>query len=107
MLVKNSRQIKSKAGNIIPVGSLVEVTPGKHGYKAVVAFQDFTINIPMIKLGLYFPGFLSPTKIQREIERCAKNFDISVCKSMTGETVELDGHDSKGFPSILIAGGYL
>ena len=107
MLVKNTRQIRSKAGNIIPAGSSVEVTTGKYEYKAVAAFKGFKIAIRMTRLNFYFPGFLSEMKIKKEVERLAKNPDASTCKSMTGEMVELDGHDSKGFPSVLIAGGYL
>ncbi len=38
-------------------------------------------------------------------EAIAEAMMDSVCESMTGERVEPDGYDSKGFPSILMAVG--
>lgn len=99
------RKLRSKNGNEISAGVKVNVTSNESGTKAIVAHRDFKINVPMIRIGKYLRGFLTITEVSTAYHKAEHNPEI--VKSMTGERVEPDGWDSKGFPSVLLAGGYV
>lgn len=60
----------------------------------------------MPAIGRYCNGFISMDQYKNKI-RAYDRKGGEIVSSMTGERVEPDGYDSKGFPSVLIAGGYV
>lgn len=60
------------------------------------------IKIRSVVLHKYFNGFVNPSE-----ELGDPDFDACIVSSLTGEDVEPDGWDEKGFPSILLALGMM
>lgn len=101
MIYQAKKELKFKSGLVIPVGGHAEVKPveGKPWLASITYGIQFTM-VRSLKLWKYFKGFKKP----------AANFGIyndSAVPSLTGEMVEPDGYDSKGWPSMLVAGGFI
>lgn len=96
-------ELKLKSGNSYPVGYVFQVTvPEDQPTIALLndGFQE--VKIRSISLHKYFLGFKKPTP-----KMLMGEFDSAICPSLTGERIEPDGWDSKGFPSMLLALGYI
>jgi len=96
---------KLKNGTEIPEGTECVVHPHTTSdrYISVVAYLDDgpqDVRFPAYAAGFYFDGFVPVTN--NVIEQAC--MDVT-CQSLLGEEVEPDGHDSHGFPSILLAAG--
>ena len=94
----------TKNGTRFSKGDLVEVTPPDEmkPWKTKITFNGCNLTINTLRLGRYFKGF--DTFCPEDFEEAAMD---CVAPSMTGERVEPDGWDSKGFPSILLAAGLI
>lgn len=94
------KDIKLKSGITLPKGLLVEITPSDNHRVAHVHIQNIdggvTYNIRYTSL------FKAPsTKILEKWE------DQGFSKTVTGKKTEPDGTDIDGFPSWLLALGYI
>lgn len=99
------KDLKLKSGEIFPKGSPYFIKVDSN--KPVLAYLTDPISgrmimIRSINLHKYFAGFVSPLA-----EMMDPDFDDCIVPSLTGENVEPDGWDEKGFPSILLAIGYI
>ena len=96
--------LKTSKGKSYPVGTKFFVFPGKSPMRAIATDEsDYKVGITMLKLHKYFGDpFVKVT--MKDLERASMD---SVVDSMTGESVEPDGHDAYGFPSILLAAGLI
>ena len=96
--------ITLKSGRVFPAGQNFNVLPSEDrpDFVAVCypASGDSEFRIPYSKLPKYFNDF--PPITEQEIEDAIMDF---CCPSISGESVEPDGHDSHGFPSWLLALG--
>jgi hypothetical protein len=95
------KEIKKKSGEVIPAGTSLHVYVEREN--PMVAWAEnasFKVRLPSASLQKYFDEF--DEFGMDELEEAM--FD-GICPSLTGESIEPDGWDSEGFPSILIASG--
>ncbi len=110
MRSKTIALINLKSGYSVPLGTECDVTVPNRSEpmiaKVDVLAEDGSIDksflIPSALLWKRFYGFQEFT--QDDLQDTL--FD-STCVSLTGDTVEPDGWDSEGFPSILLACGLM
>ncbi len=105
----SKKELKTKDGRVYPKGTSFEIKMIDVPYKDVFAVADpmngdKPVTMRAMKLGRYFRGF-HEYNINTMIEN--EEMDSCVCPSLTGKQVEPDGHDEYGFPSVLLAAGYL
>jgi len=95
---------QTKSGILFKKGDPVEVIPPDElkPWLSFAVFDGCKLAINTLKLGKYFDGF--DTFCDQDFEEAAMD---CVSPSVTGETVEPDGWDSQGFPSILLAAGLI
>lgn len=93
-----------KSGVKYPKGMMfgIKVEESKPTVAILFAKEGTEIKIRSISLHKYFKGFVKPAT-----ELADPDFDSCIVPSLTGENVEPDGWDEKGFPSILLALGYI
>ncbi len=106
MRAEVEKEIKFKDGSSFPVGSDVLISINEH--RPVAATIELINSgtqriVRSANLQRYFP-YHFPAFINADIEDAMAD---DVCVSLTGEIVEPDGWDSKGFPSILLAVGLM
>ena len=94
----------TKNGIRFSKGDPVEVIPPAElkPWLSFAIFANCKLAINTLKLGLYFEGF--NLFCAEDFEEAAMN---CISPSVTGDTVEPDGWDSQGFPSILLAAGLI
>ena len=101
MKSKLIREFKSKNGQVFPKNFEFEImVPKELPVRAILQKGSFHAHMQSKNLHLYFEGFQEYSE-----EDIATAMMDGRCFSLTGEDVEPDGWDSKGFPSILLAEG--
>lgn len=99
------REMRTKSGVVIKAGEVVDVV--KHPeYDSLVrsTTEDGRhISISAMNVGTKLTGFKKMPS-DRTLEKWVTD---SVCRSITGQKVEPDGYDSKGFPSWLLVMGLM
>lgn len=103
MRATNKIPVKTKSGSIYPAGTSFDIQ--MVGPVAVaIPSQGQAVRVRPLLLHKYFNGFIkvNPDKIAQKYEN-----DASVVRSLTGARVEPDGCDEHGFPSVLVACGYV
>jgi hypothetical protein len=99
---KIKKELKTKTGVVYPVGSYASVTFPGDGIICLLHLSDGSrMKMYACNLHKYLEGFDS-TPDDDTLERWG--FD-GVCESVTGYTVEPDGHSEDGAPSWLLALG--
>lgn len=93
-----------KDGTVFEKGTSFEISIKQEKPSvAVLSSSSFReVQIKSSSLHKYFPGFVVPG-----IEFTDPDFDSCIVPSLTGEMVEPDGWDEKGFPSILLSLGMI
>lgn len=109
MKTTSKKELKTKDGRVYAKGTSFDVNMIDVPYKDCFATAnpmngDKPITMRAIKLGKYFDKFIQ-VDIGKMIEE--EEMDSCVCPSLTGKRVEPDGHDEYGFPSVLLAAGYI
>lgn len=100
--------LKTKQGTSFAAGTSFDVRmiPGSDtlALAAPVGVDGKPIRVWAKALYKYFHGFIkiNVTKVMSE-----EYYERGSVKSLTGADVEPDGYDSYGFPSILVAAGYI
>lgn len=101
MRAKVKKSIIFKDGYLFPEGTDVIVSV-EQDRPSVAILEEIATGIKKrvhsLNLHRYFNEFISCS--MDEIEEAVTDGD---CQSLTGESVEPDGWDSEGFPSILLA----
>jgi len=94
----------TKNGISFKKGDPVEVIPPAElkPWLSFAVFANCKLAINTLKLGLYFDGF--DTFCDEDFAEAVMD---CISPSVTGETVEPDGWDCYGFPSILLAAGMI
>ena len=107
MKTKNVNPIKFKDGTEWPAGTAVHIFVRRECptmailQKAVIADPATDVRrVRSISLFKWFDEFETYTMEDLEEAVCD-----SICPSLTGQSVEPDGWDADGFPSILLASG--
>ena len=101
MNYKLIKELKTKSGQVFPPGFSFNITVlEKNPTIAILEKDDFKLSIKSHRLHVYFEGF---DYINMDIIESAM-MDRE-CLSLTGDSVEPDGWDEKGFPSMLMACG--
>lgn len=102
MTTKTKRELTLKNGTVIPAGSTIEVTVDKERPTvATIVYDGGQFKAKTATLAGISNAFIKPTQAMLD----AAVHD-SMCKSMTGARVEIDGWDEYGMPSVLMALGY-
>lgn len=103
MTTKTKRELTLKSGVVIPAGSTIEVTVEKYNPTvATIVYDGGQFKAKTATLAGISNAFIKPT--QSMLDAAVHD---SMCKSMTGAKVEIDGWDEKGMPSVLLALGYV
>jgi hypothetical protein len=93
-----------KSGLIIPKGTKATIQMDPNNPMIVhLSGAGFDFKSRSASLHKYFPGFVNPYEIIGDPDE----FDSCIVPSLTGEDVEPDGYDDKGFPSVLLALGMI
>jgi hypothetical protein len=108
MQARNIRPIHFQSGEVWPKGTLIEISMSDSPKIAILKRVDGKnesekpYGIYSSRLHRYFNEFIEYTyeDLEEAVREC-------ICPSLTGEYVEPDGWDSKGFPSLLKALGYI
>ena len=101
MNCKLIKELKTKSGQVFPPGFTFYVRVNEdRPTVANLTIEDFTIKLPSKKLYAYFEEFDEIT-----MEMLEEAMYDGRCLSLTGDTVEPDGWDDQGFPSMLMAVG--
>ena len=93
MKKKLLKDIKMKSGEILPAGLYVEVQPHTDSTCLVCVNTAFT-GFKKSYVLRYISVFTRPSDL-----KLCEWLNNSMCKTPTGKTVEIDGHDSEGYPS--------
>jgi hypothetical protein len=102
MTTKTKRELTLKSGLVIPAGSIIEVTVEKYNPTvATIVHDGGQFKAKTATLAGISNAFIKPTQAMLDAA-----INDSMCKSMTGARVEIDGWDEKGMPSVLLALGY-
>lgn len=111
MKTTNKKEIKLKSGSVYSVGQEFDIKMTDNdgialAYPTYGIGDGKPIRVPANRLHEFFKGFVkvSVNKVAKFMEEMEST---GVCQSLTGETVEPDGIDQHGFPSILRAAGYV
>ncbi len=98
--------IKAVCGNLIPANASVTVVPDpkRPDRYATIEYPKIGIHIncKYVHMHMYVKGFIPITE-----ETIREGVCDGSCESMIGDTVEPDGHDEYGFPSVLLALGMI
>ena len=100
------KSVTTKTGKYIRLGASVTVEVLQGGIAAGITYGEIKLRVPMAAIGAYCIGFLTIPKYKKAIARYDRRGG-EIVQSMTGETVEPDGYDKYGMPSVLIAGGFV
>lgn len=86
------KEITLKSGKIVPRGTKVTIKPLENE-RCLVTTANETFKARLL------PALKLIGKKEPSIKKLEKWFEDGICKTPTGETVEIDGEDYKGFPS--------
>lgn len=103
MKTTTKKELKLKSGTVIPAGAEIDVmVPQDRPTVAVVDYGSGKFKIKTALLSAISDSFIKPT------EKMLDGYlEKGSCPSMAGETVEVDGWDEHGMPSVLMALGYV
>jgi hypothetical protein len=98
------KEMKLKDGMSFPKGTSMEIKVNESNPMIAILTSEAgkEVKVRSAKLHRYFNGFVSPSE-----EMMDPDFDSCIVPSLTGENIEPDGWDEKGFPSILLALGMI
>lgn len=101
---KTKKEVKTKGGTVIPVGTSVDFLGEDPQKKLPIIFIDGFNTKPITPSWKMFASIVLGKK-EPSLQTLEKWSDEGYCSSINGKKVEIDGYDPDGFPSWMIVLG--